>query len=283
MQAMGMKMSADDIYAVNQSSLKDAILRFGGGCTASIISDQGLVLTNHHCGYGYIQSHSSVESNLLRDGFWAKTKAEEIPNPGLSVMMIRRIEDVTESILEGVTTEMSEQERQSIIDRNTDAYQKTLDLGPHEDSFVRAIYYGNQYLLFVTVTYRDIRLVGTPPESIGKFGSDTDNWEWPRHTGDFALFRIYAGPENEPADFAENNQPYQPDYHLPVSLDGVAEGDFTLVFGFPGRTQQYLPASAVHMIQNEVNPPRIAVRDAALKILDKAMRADEATRIPVCL
>lgn len=279
MQDMGMRMSAEDIYALNQNSLKDAILHFGGGCTGSVISAQGLILTNHHCGYGQIQSHSSVTQNLLRDGFWAADKAQELPNPGLSVTFIRRIEDVTEVALEGVLPEMSEAERQSRIDQNIKAYGARVEKAADETFFVRPFYYGNQYLLFVTLTYRDIRLVGTPPESIGKFGADTDNWVWPRHTGDFALFRIYAGADNRPADYSPDNKPYQPMHHLPVSLDGVEEEDFTLVFGFPGRTQQYLPGAAVAMNLQAINPPRIAIRDTTLFILDKAMRADEAVRI----
>jgi hypothetical protein len=279
MQQMGMRMSAEDIFTVNGSSIKDAVLHFGGGCTGSVISSQGLVLTNHHCGYGQIQSHSSVERNLLRDGFWAADQSWELPNPGLTVTFIRRIEDVTAIALEGVGLEMSEAERQSRIDRNLKAYTPSIQKEADEDHFFRPIYFGNQYLLFITLTYRDVRLVGTPPESIGKFGADTDNWIWPRHTGDFALFRVYAGPDNRPADYHPDNRPYQPVHFLPVSMDGVEEGDFTLVFGFPGRTQQYLPASAVAMNLRDINPPRIAIRDTALQILDRAMRADEATRI----
>lgn len=276
---MGMKMTAEDIYSVNKGSLKDAILHFGGGCTGSIISSEGLVLTNHHCGYGYIQSHSSVENNYLRHGFWASSRSEELANPGLFVTIIQRIEDVTDQALNGVTASMSERERQSRIDENLVRFKATLNLQGDEGILFRPIYYGNQYLMFVTLTYTDIRLVGTPPESIGKFGSDTDNWMWPRHTGDFSLFRIYAGPDNRPAAYSPENQPYKPKHYLPVSLDGVEEGDFTLVFGFPGSTQQYIPASAIAMTKEAVNPPRIAIRDTALHILDKAMRADESVRI----
>ncbi len=279
MRETGMRMSAEDIYSVNNTSLKDAVLHFGGGCTGSVISKEGLVLTNHHCGYGQIQAHSTVERHLLRDGFWAGTKADELPNPGLTVTFIRRIEDVTDIALAGVTADMSEAERQSTIDRNLNDHAPSVRREADEDIFFRPIYYGNQYLLFVTLTYRDVRLVGTPPESIGKFGADTDNWVWPRHTGDFSLFRIYAGPDNRPADYSPDNRPYDPVHHLPVSLGGVKEGDFTLVYGFPGRTQQYLPASAVAMTLESVNPPRIAIRDTALQILDRAMRADEKTRL----
>ncbi len=279
MQAMGMKMSAEDIYSVNKGSLKDAILHFGGGCTGSIISSQGLVLTNHHCGYGYIQSHSSVEKNYLRNGFWAKSTKDELANPGLFVTIIQRIEDVTNQALAGVSDNMSEWDRQAMIDQNLAKFKPTIKLKADEEVIFRPIYYGNQYLMFVTLTYTDIRLVGTPPESIGKFGSDTDNWMWPRHTGDFSLFRIYAGPDNRPASYSPDNKPYQPVHYLPVSMDGVEEGDFTLVFGFPGSTEQYVPASAVAMNKEAINPPRIAIRDTALQILDKGMRADESIRI----
>jgi hypothetical protein len=279
MQEMGMKMSAEDIWSVNHSSLKDAIVHFGGGCTSSLVSSQGLLLTNHHCGYGQIQSHSTVENNLLRNGFWAADFSQELPNPGLTATLIRRIEDVTDIALAGVAPDMNEQERQSRIDRNLHAYESLIEKADYENHFFRPFYYGNQYLLFITITYRDVRLVGTPPESIGKFGADTDNWMWPRHTGDFMFFRVYAGPDNLPADYSTDNVPYQPAHHLPVSMDGVEEGDFTLVFGFPGRTQQYLPGAAVEMTMKHINPPAIALRDTALHILGQAMRADEATRI----
>ena len=236
MQSMGMKISAEDIYSVNKGSLKDAIVHFGGFCTSEIISDQGLLLTNHHCGYGQIQSHSSVDNNLLKDGFWAKTKAEELSNPGLTATFINEIIDVTDDVLRKVNDKMSDTERQSIIDSNLEIVRAEIKKSAYQDAYIRPFYNGNQYFAFITTTYRDVRLVGTPPESIGKFGADTDNWEWPRHTGDFSLFRIYAGPDNLPADYSTDNKPYNPKHHLPISLDGVEEGDFTLVVGFPGRT-----------------------------------------------
>lgn len=279
MQSMGMKLTAEDIYSVNDGSLKDAIVHFGGFCTGEVISDQGLVLTNHHCGYRNIQSHSSIENNLLRDGFWAPGLPDELPNDGLFVTFIDRIDDVTEIALAGVTDDMSTKERQAQIDRNLDAHRATIATDDFTDVIIRPFFHGNQYFSFKTTTYRDIRLVGTPPESIGKFGADTDNWVWPRHTGDFSLFRIYAGPDNEPANYNKDNKPYTPKHHLPISLDGVEEGDFTLVFGFPGRTNEYLPSYAVEQTVDIINPARIQVRDEALKILDKYMRADEATRL----
>jgi len=279
MQHMGMKISAEDIYSVNKSSLKDAIVHFGGFCTGEVISSQGLVLTNHHCGYRQIQSHSTIEKNLLQDGFWSKSFDEELPNPGLFVTFIESIEDVSETALEGVTDDMTTIERQSQIDINLAAIRSGYRLTEFQEIIIRPFYNGNQYFLFHTVKYNDIRLVATPPESIGKFGADTDNWIFPRHTGDFSLFRIYAGPNNDPANYSEDNKPYTPKHSLPISLDGVEEGDFTMVFGFPGRTSQYLPSPAVEQIINTLNPAKIEIRDRALKILDKRMRAEPEVRL----
>ncbi len=279
MQAMGMKLTAEDIYSVNRGSLKDAIVHFGGFCTSQIISEQGLLLTNHHCGYSQIQSHSSIDNNLLRKGFWARTMDEELPNPGLFARLIDRIEDVTEAALTGVQDNMTDTDRQAVIDRNLETIKKSIRKERYQEVMIRPFYHGNQYFAFVTTTYNDVRLVGTPPESIGKFGADTDNWVWPRHTGDFALFRIYAGPDNLPANYSEDNVPFRPKHALPVSVKGVKEGDFTMVFGFPGRTQEYLPAVAVEQVINTLNPARIAIREAALNIIDKYMREDEIIRI----
>lgn len=279
MQAMGMKMTAEDIYSVNKGSLKDAIVHFGGFCTGEIISDQGLVLTNHHCGYGQIQSHSSLENNYLEDGFWAMNKKEELPNPGLFVTFIDRIEDVTETALRGVTEDMSSKDRQSMIDKNLDVIKKNFVKKDYEDIVIRPFFKGNQYFLFVTLTYNDVRLVGAPPSSIGKFGADTDNWVWPRHTGDFSMFRIYAGKDNMPADYSPDNVPMKPKHSLPVSLDGVYEGDFTLVFGFPGRTNSYLPSPAMQMEVDVLDPAKIAIRDKTLAIYNREMRADPEVKI----
>jgi len=279
MQSLGMKMSAEDIYSVNRGSLKDAIVSFGGYCTGELISDQGLLLTNHHCGYSRIQSHSTLENNYLQDGFWAMNRSEELPNPGLFVTFIVRIEDVTEQVFRGVSEDMDPAERQSLIDKNRKAAEEAAGVEPYQDVFTRPFFKGNQYFLFVTETYNDVRLVGAPPSSIGKFGADTDNWEWPRHTGDFALFRVYAGPDNKPADYAPENQPLRPKHFLPISLDGVAAGDFTLVFGFPGRTDQYLPSHAVQMQADVLNPIKIGIRGRTLEVLNAAMRADEEVRL----
>jgi hypothetical protein len=279
MQQMGMKLTAEDIYSVNQGSLKDAIVHFGGFCTAEIISSEGLLLTNHHCGYGQIQSHSSIDNNLLKNGFWASNNSEELANPGLFATLIDEIIDVTQDVLAGVNDNMSVADRQSAVDKNIAKLRASKNLKAFQNIIIRPFFHGNQYFAFITTTYNDVRLVGTPPESIGKFGADTDNWVWPRHTGDFSLFRIYAGPNNEPAEYSENNKPYQPKHHLPISLDGVEEGDFTMVFGFPGSTQEYLPAVAVERIVDVLNPAKISIREKALGILDKYMRKDEGIKI----
>jgi hypothetical protein len=279
MKSMGMKLSAEDIYSVNKGSLKDAIVHFGGFCTSELISPNGLLLTNHHCGYGQIQSHSSVENNLIKNGFWAKNLKEELPNPGLTAIFIDYIDDVTTKALEGINPALTPAERQSAIDKNISEIRKSYTLKSWQNVIIRPFFDGNQYFAFVTTTFKDVRLVGTPPESIGKFGADTDNWVWPRHTGDFALFRIYAGPDNNPADYSPDNVPYKPKHFLPISLDGVEENDFTMVFGFPGRTQQYLPGVAVKQVVNVLNPAKIQIRETALNIMDKYMRKDEATKI----
>ena len=279
MQALGSKLTAEDIYSVNQSSLKDAIAHFNGGCTSEVISPNGLLLTNHHCGFGQIQSHSSLENDYLKDGFWAMSYEEELPNEGLFAEFIVRIEDVTDQVLANVTEEMTEKEKQSTIDKNSNSLQETVEKEVWQDTKVKSFYKGNQYFLFVTERYEDIRLVGAPPSSIGKFGSDTDNWVFPRHTGDFSLFRIYADKDNRPAKYSEDNVPFKPRHFLPVSLDGVEEGDFTMVFGFPGRTDEYLPAIAIEHITQEYNPSNIAIREAALKVMDAKMKVDDEVRI----
>ncbi len=279
MQALGMKMTAEDIYSVNQSSLKDAIVHFNGGCTAEVISNQGLILTNHHCGYGQIQSHSTVEHDYLTDGFWATSQKEELKNPGLSVTFIKEITDVTSKVLNGIETAKTEVERQKIIKKNITQLVENSPKKSWQTNRIKAFYNGNQYMLFRVETFKDVRLVGAPPSSIGKFGSDTDNWMWPRHTGDFSLFRIYADKNNRPAEYAESNIPYQPKHHLPISLDGVEQDDFTLVFGFPGRTSEYLPAIAVEQLVNVINPARIKLREAALKEQDVFMRNSRDIKI----
>jgi len=279
MKSLGMKISADDIYNINRGSLKDAIVHFGGGCTSEIISAQGLLLTNHHCGYGYIQSHSSIERNLLRDGFWARGHSEELRCEGLTATLIVRMEDVTAQVLEGVGPTWKENDRRNKIDENIQKLKPRIARLEDQDVFIRGFYNNNQYFAFVTEVFRDVRLVGTPPEAIGKFGADTDNWVWPRHTGDFSLFRIYAGKNNRPAPYDPDNQPYVPKHFLPISLKGVREGDFTMVFGFPGRTNQYLTREGARQMVEVLNPVRIAQRDRALKIMDREMRADAGVKI----
>jgi hypothetical protein len=279
MKSLGMKINASDIYNINKGSLKDAIVSFGGFCTGEVISDKGLVLTNHHCGFDVIQNHSTIEHNYIKDGFWAKNNGEELPNPGLFVTFIVRIDDVSNNILNGITNAMAESERQSLIDKNISAYTKAAVKETYQDVMVRPFFDGNKYFAFVTETFRDVRLVGAPPSMIGNFGKDTDNWMWPRHTGDFSLFRIYAGKDNKPAAYSPDNVPYKPKKSLSISLSGVKEGDFTMVFGFPGRTYQYLPASAVEQVITVNNPAKIAIRDKALTEIDKLMRQDEQIKI----
>ncbi|WP_417855810.1 S46 family peptidase [Xanthomarina gelatinilytica] len=279
MANLGSKLTAKDIYDVNNSSLKDAIGHFNGGCTSEVISPKGLILTNHHCGYSQIQSHSSLENDYLKDGFWAMSLEEELPNPGLFIEFIVRIEDVTTQVLNGVTEDMTEKEKQSAISKNSNALEAEVQKEAWQDTKIKSFYKGNQYFLFVTERFKDIRLVGAPPSSIGKFGSDTDNWVFPRHTGDFSMFRIYADKNNRPAEYSKDNVPYKPKHFLPISLDGIEEGDFTMVFGFPGTTDEYLPAVAIEHITKAYNPSNIAIREAALKVIDAKMKESDEVRI----
>jgi hypothetical protein len=279
MQRMGFRLSARDIYDVNNSSMKDAVVLFGGGCTGELISEEGLLVTNHHCGYRQIQMHSSVENDYLRHGFWAMEREEELPNPGLSVSFLERMEDVTGLVLQGTDTVPSQEKKTTLTSQNIARIEKEAQENGKYRATVRPFFYGNQYFLHVYKVYNDVRLVGAPPSSIGKFGGDTDNWMWPRHTGDFALFRIYAGKDNEPAAYSADNVPFIPKKYFPVSIKGVEEGDFTMVFGYPGRTTQYLPAEAIELIQNQRNPDRIAIRDIKLDIMNRFMEADPKVRI----
>ncbi|MES2748366.1 MAG: S46 family peptidase [Bacteroidota bacterium] len=279
MKALGMKITAEDIYSVNKSSLKDAVPQFNGGCTAEVISDKGLILTNHHCGFDIIQNHSTVEHDYLQDGFWAYKMEDELVNKDLEVTFVVKIEDVTSKILEGTAALTSESDKQKKIQQNIGDLVKNSAKESWQENRVRTFYDGNQYLLFVVESYKDVRLVGAPPSSIGKFGSDTDNWVWPRHTGDFSLFRIYADKNNRPAVYSADNVPYKPKHSLPISIEGLKENDFTMVMGYPGRTQEYLPAIAVDQIVTTLNPAKIEVRDAALKVQDRFMRKDQAIKI----
>lgn len=279
MKKMGMKINASDIYSINKGSLKDAIVSLGGFCTAEVISGKGLLLTNHHCGFDAIQNHSTLEHNYIRDGFWAPSYKEELSNPGLTATFIIRIDEVTAAVLNGVTAGMGEKERQSTIDKNIAVLKNTVKKEAWQEILVRSFFEGNKYYLFITETYKDVRLVGAPPSSIGNFGKDTDNWMWPRHTGDFSMFRIYAGKDNRPAAYSPENVPYVPKRSLKISLDGVKENDFTMVFGFPGRTNEYLHSSAVEQIMKVSDPARIAIREKALQVIDGYMRKDEQIKI----
>ncbi|WP_395092465.1 S46 family peptidase [Vaginella massiliensis] len=279
MKEMGLKISAKDIFSNGDKSINNAVAHFGGGCTSEVISPQGLLLTNHHCGYGQIQQHSSLEHDYLKDGFWAKNLNEELPNQGLTATFIIDIKDVTAQILKGVTENSTEEQRAVIVKRNIDQLVKATKIPAHQETYVKPFYKGNKYYQFFTETYRDVRLVGAPPSAIGKYGSDTDNWVWPRHTGDFALFRIYADKDNKPADYSPTNIPYKPKHYLSINIAGVKPGDFTFVYGFPGVTDEYLPASSLAQIQDEINPARIGARTIALSHIDKKMREDDATRI----
>lgn len=275
MKAKGMKLSAADIYNVNSTSIKDAIFQFGGGCTAELVSDKGLLLTNHHCGYGQIQAHSSLEHDYLKNGFWAKNYAEELPNPGLTAMRIVRIEDVTAAVLAGASSKAD----QTIIAANIKKLVAAAIAGTHYEAEIKPFNYGNDYYLMVKETFADIRFVGTPPNSIGKFGGDTDNWVWPRHTGDFSVFRIYAGKDNKPAAFSQDNQPYKPLHYLPISFQNRQEGDFTMVYGFPGTTEQHVVSEYLKFIIEKERPARIEMRNQSLAVIDAGMKAYDLTRI----
>ncbi|MCS6973632.1 MAG: S46 family peptidase [Cyclobacteriaceae bacterium] len=274
----GLKLSREQIYSMNKASLKDAIVIFGGGCTGEVVSREGLIFTNHHCGYGAIAAASSVEKNYLRDGFWAKSKNEEIPAPSLSVQFLVRIEDVTPSVekeLAGLSGSAWSAKLQEVSQRIV----KNATEGTGYEARVVPFYRGNQFLLFVYERYRDVRLVGTPPESIGKFGGDTDNWEWPRHTGDFAVFRVYADKNGKPAAYSPDNVPLRPKYHLPVSIKGVKENDFTMVLGYPGSTNRYETSYGVKLKTDVENPAIVRLRDVRLRLMFDEMKKDPAVRL----
>jgi len=279
MTELGLKLSAEDIYSLNKVCVKDAIVIFGGGCTAEIVSPQGLVLTNHHCGYGAIQEHSSVEHDYLADGFWAKTKEEELPNPNLSVTFLMRIEDVTSQVLANVKDGMTEAERTAAISEARQAIEKKGAEGTNYRAQVGSFYGGNYFYLLVYERYNDVRLVGTPPQSIGKFGSDTDNWEWPRHTGDFSVFRVYSGPDGKPAAYAKENIPLKPKHYLPVSIKDLNEGDFAMILGYPGRTNRYMTSFEVNEQLQIVHPDRIKIRGIKQDIWMTDMQADQKINI----
>ena len=280
MQEKGSRLSAEDIYSINQASLKDAVVLFGRGCTGELVSPEGLLLTNHHCGYSQIQQHSSLEHDYLKDGFWAMTRAEELPNKGLSVSFLERMEDVTDIILKGYKPGMKESRREKLVARNSEKLISSVTReGKGLRATVEALYYGNQYFLFVYRQYEDVRLVGAPPSSIGKFGGDTDNWMWPRHTGDFSMFRIYADKDNNPAPYSPDNVPYRPKKYFNISTGGVQEGDFTFIYGFPGRTQEYIHSDGVRYIEETGDPHKIRLRTLRLNIMNRHQSLSQKVRI----
>ncbi len=279
MQAMGMKLTAEEIYSINKSSLKDAIIHFGGGCTAELVSNQGLLLTNHHCGYSQIQAHSSLKNDYLKYGFWAKTKADELPNKGLTASRMVRIQDVTKEVLAGTNGITNQDELKKILTRNTQALITEATNGNHYQAEIKPFNQGNEFYMIVKETFLDVRLVGTPPNSIGKFGGDTDNWVWPRHTGDFSVFRIYAGADNKPAEYSATNVPYQPIHFLKIAFNDRKVGDFTMVYGFPGETEQHVASDYLKFIMEKERPARIRMRELSLSVIDQAMRESDEVRI----
>ena len=280
MQALGLQLQAQDIYNPDSSSLKDAVVVFGGGCTGEMISGEGLLITNHHCGYDQIQYHSSVEHDYLKDGFWAMKRDEELPNPDLYVAFLEYMEDVTKKVLSGYSESMSEEQREKLIADNSRRIVSRIERkGKGIKARVAPLYYGNQYFVYVYKVFTDVRLVGAPPSSIGKFGGDTDNWMWPRHTGDFSLFRVYADRNNEPAPYSPDNVPYRPKRFFKINAAGIAEGDFTLVYGYPGRTSEYVTSQAVDYIANVSNPKKIKLRTIRLDIMESQMDRSDAVRI----
>jgi hypothetical protein len=280
MQQLGFKLSADDIYNINNASLKDAVVALDrGSCTAELISDDGLLLTNHHCGYDEIQSHSSVDNDYLQDGFWAMTREEEIPNRGKSVTFLVNIDDVTDKVLAEITGDLTEEDRRRKVYEVSRELEREAKGDTHYEVYVRSFFNSNQFHLFVTETFNDVRLVGAPPQALGKFGGDTDNWMWPRHTADFMLFRVYSGPDGKPAGFSEENIPYSPKHFLPISLNGVKEGDFAMVMGYPGNTNRYKTSHGVEYTMNVTNPVRVEVRGEKLGIINEYMSSSQKARI----
>ncbi|MDP4265930.1 MAG: S46 family peptidase [Bacteroidota bacterium] len=278
MQKEGLHLTADEIYSINHSSLKDAIISMGG-CTGSIISKEGLMITNHHCGYGYVQSHSSVEHDYLKNGFWAKTKADELPNEGMYVKFLVRMEDVSKRILSSLNDNMTEKERNAKIEEISNVIKKEATDGTVYDASVKSFFDGNEFYLFVYETYNDVRLVGVPPESIGKYGGDTDNWMWPRHTGDFCVFRVYASPDGKPASYSKDNVPLKPKRYLPISIKGVKKGDYAMIFGYPGTTDRFLTSYGVNLALEQTDPAVVKVRTKKLGIMKEFMDKDTKVRI----
>lgn len=279
MQKMGLHLTADELYSVNHSSLKDAIVSLGFFCTAEVVSNEGLLFTNHHCGYESIQAHSTLDHDYLTDGFWAMDKKDELPNEGLTATFLVRMDDVTQKVLANVTDDMSESDRSSEIEKQISKIEKEAAEKGKYDVEVKDFFEGNEYYLFVYQTYKDVRLVGAPPSAVGKFGGDTDNWMWPRHTGDFSIFRIYTAPDGTPATYSEKNIPLVPKYYLPISLKGVKKDDFTMIFGYPGRTDRYLTSYGVKLAIDQSNPTVVKIRDKKLAIIKSYMDTDPMVKI----
>jgi hypothetical protein len=279
MEKMGLQLTAEEIYSINNSSLKDAIVQFNGGCTAEIISKDGLVLTNHHCGYDKIAELSTPENNYLRDGFWAQDRKSELKPKSLFVRFFVRMDDVTQRILAVVNNQMSEADREKAINQEIAKIQKENDGGGRYTVSVRPFFQGNEYYYFVYEDFKDVRLVGTPTESIGKFGGDTDNWEWPRHTGDFSLFRVYTNANNEPADYSVDNVPLKPKHHLPISLNGVKENDFAMILGYPGRTNRWMPAQGIDQNVNFAYPAWVESSKTGMDVMSKFMGQNDKIRL----
>lgn len=279
MKKNGFKLTAKDIYDINKASMKDAVMIFGGGCTAEVISNKGLILTNHHCGFSSIAGLSTVEKDYLKNGYFAMNQSEEIYCKGLTVTFIKRIEDVTAKVMENIKGDFSEPQKDSVIQANIKALETLAEKGNSYDAFIRPFYYGNEYYMFVTEVFKDVRLVGAPPESIGKFGGETDNWVWPRHNADFSMFRIYTNKENKPAEYSTENVPYTPAYSFPISLKGAEKDDFTMVYGFPGRTQEYLTSYAVELLVNQQDPVRVKLREKRLEIMEEDMKKNDTLRL----
>ncbi|MFC2137052.1 S46 family peptidase [Bacteroidota bacterium] len=276
----GLELSIEDIYSINRSSLKDAIVIFGRGCTGEIISEEGLILTNHHCGYGAIQSHSTVENNYLKDGFWASTREEEIPTPDLPVTFLIKAEDVTEKVMSQISDSLTQVEKLDIIDEIClEIEEEVTNENLFHEATVKPMFEGNSYILFVYKKYNDVRFVGAPPSSIGKYGADTDNWMWPRHTCDFSLFRVYTDAEGNPAEYSEDNIPLKAKKHFPISLEGYDKNDFTFIMGFPGRTERYMTSFELEGLMEVINPNREKIRGVRQEILLEDMMSDEKIRI----
>jgi len=279
MQKQGLHLTAEEIYSINNSSLKDAIIQFGNGCTGEIISADGLILTNHHCGYGQIQYHSTTQNDYLTNGFWAFNKNEELPNPGLTARFLIRMEDLTQEFLSQLNHTKTEKERNEKLNEFIKKYEGTVKKENGYEAVVKSFFNGNEFYMFVYQVFRDVRLVGAPPSSIGKFGADTDNWMWPRHTGDFSLFRVYATPDGKPADYSKDNVPLKPRHFLPISLKGYKKGDFAMIMGYPGSTDRYLTSYGVKLAIDVKNPTIVKIREEKLAIMRQFMNADPAVRI----